>query len=448
MIKRVFLLFIYALLIFSPGFSSIVEMYRESLKIDPYYQQQLINLKSSSIGVSQIDGFYIPYLTLDSGLEKGIVFGEEGLEYFGLSLSMEFKKVFGADISLSIPYTFIPDSSGGNTNEFGDLSLSVRRQLFTEDDALLYRKKASFFSDLFSISQREWTVLSQIIDEIFNKFYYSSLMQQYKKREFVLQRLYENSVNIDEQEDYKKQLLNIEKLTLDIQKNLIDLDEYYSGSSEKTLALKDEAMVLLQDTDIFGYEKDVLSREDILAMKLELEALNIEERFWFLPYVPNPTFIFNASYDFKEIQDSSISFDERFSWSVSVQVQVPITDRGERELESLRRKNGSYIQSLEIEDIVDTARKNLQKIDISRRLSEIDISLKKFDVEDYKDQLEKMRKKFELKIVSLEDLQLSEIDEQIKELELMKLLQQSLLLKISYMMEKNIPVEYVLGGKL
>lgn len=437
MIRTIVLFPLLAFILISSGFGSFWELYTENLKEDITFQQQSLRLMSAEQGYKQYEDFFQPYVTFGTGKGNGMIFNEEGLKSSSFGLNANLLHVFGTDIGLSIPFSYVKDrkSSNGESQEdfkIENISMNISRDLISEDNADKLQKKADMLSASFTLNQAAWTVFIGTVKSIFDIRYNRELLLLYEKKSDIYSELMEEATDSDNRRNYEKMYLNAEKLRIGVESIMLELSKYEVLTDEDVDSIYGEILLLIPDMYENSVEKDIFLRNDIRSLALSKQAAEEKAELWFLPYFPNPHLTFTPSFN---VADPELDFEDRFSWSLSVQCDMTLFDRGEMESESISRKGNAEIKKLEYSQKTDSLEKKIESLHLEEKKSMLDYEIKQIDYQIVKESYERNQKLYKKGYITQNDMKLSEIEFIQKKLDYEKAFQQLLMDKLNIMKE-------------
>jgi len=405
---------------------NLIGIFNQRLNDDISYKKLLLQNQGNQLQVNKYDSFYQPYFSISTN-KNAISFGENGFEQLGFDFNTKFLNFYGYNIGITIPYNFYKEENivANRENGFGNWSINISTDLFPEWQNDYLRKKADLLDSNYQIIQRKWTILSEIINDVFDFIYYNGILQIYEER-YKIYLNFENEANDEKiKNSYKKTRLGLEKSILEIKSLLLDYEDLTCMNREEIFSLYKQIISTMPHfrEQILGNWEEYCNNYQIQAYNLRLSASKNEQDNWLLAYIPNPKFNFGAAYlNGKESEGKN--WDERFSWNFSVSFSIDILDRGEMDYEALQRKENYTILSMEYFNLISDKENRIKKILIKNDMLDIDLKIKDIDLEDALDSQKRSSDLKELGFLNQQDLILKVTDVQMKELERAKIIQQ------------------------
>jgi outer membrane protein TolC len=419
------------------GFSSIIDLLRNGLESDLSYQKLLLEKKSAEAKIKQYNGFYIPYVSLSSG-SNGFVFDESGLKTGTFALNANFLHLWGAEVGVSLPYSYTRNEEQTGW-AFDSIGLTMSREVFAEEESEKLETEAAVLSASFSCNQRVWEVFKELAQSLFDYRYYQKLYEHYQQRAAIYKEFWAQENDRTTKETYRSQYLSYEQLITETQSLLVDYKKWNAYSGEELDTLYEEILSLVRshystcDTTVY------MQRPDIRALSLQVQSAEKTEALWFLPYLPNPELKLNANFD---IHTEDISFVQRISWTLSVQVEVPIIDRGERDSEAQNRKKGKELKELEYRQTINSLEDEFEKMLLKQKSLLLKIELTEIEVSQSLEKLQRDERLQKLGYITERELQIAKMDHKEKEMEFDRAQQEQVTSQIEILKEINA----LLGG--
>ena len=451
---------------FLPEDALVWDEFRERLDADPDYRRLELKVKSSEMLVDQYAAFYIPYISLNAGPGQGFSYNRnfvsedvEAHQYksktdMNFSLSADFLHVLGTDFGIRIPVQYSAteyfgdqDSEGGEFN-INYVGFTANRKLITEEHAKELENQANRLADLYNLNQTRWGIFLELAKDCFDTVYFTRLKSLTDHQAEVFERLYNNETDDSVRKNYKRQLLMARQTSKTAEKKLMTIGV---GSEKDRERLYEEFITLIPKLyKAYGLEHVALENLYIRSLRLELEKAREEEDFWFLPLIANPEFSFELDYYVKDVDETisgqTIALYEKgdFSFSMGVKATLPITDRGERELEVLNRKNNADIARLQLEDAIEQRRERLEGYGIDIELAELELELKELELSEARDDSEEAEKLYKKGFNTKEDRDLAHIAREKAKVDYLNALHQYFMTELTILKESGL----ILGGNL
>ena len=449
-----------------PEDALVWDKFREKLAADPDYRQLELKLKSSQMLVSQYASFYIPYISLNAGAGQGFSYNRnfvseavEDHQYksktdMNFSLSADFLHVLGTDFGIRIPVQYSAtsyfgekESDGGDFNN-NYIGFTANRKLITEEHAKELENQANRVADLYNLNQKRWGIFIELAKDCFDTVYYTRLKSLTEKQAKVFERLYNSATEDSVRKNYKRQLLMAKQTSKTAEKKLMTIGV---GSEMNLDRLYEELMTIIPKLyKEYGLERMTLETLYIQSLRLQLEKAREEENLWFMPLIANPEFSFELDYYVKDV-DETISGNDiliykkgDFSFSMGVSATLPITDRGEREVEVLNRKNNADIARLRLEDAIEQRQERLEGYGIYIELAELELELKELELSEAKDDAEETVKLYEKGFSTEEDKDLARIAREKAKVDYLNALHQYFMTELTLLKDSGL----ILGGNL
>jgi len=420
-------LFFYLLLIlfFSSSFGNLWDLYKIEISKDPSYLSALQDLKQVELPLKRYEKFLTPYLELVVGSGVNILkITDEGIGSFTVSFNLNFLKVYGNSIGISFPIEIDPK----NRNvDFKYPSLSVSRKLFQEQRAEYLEALADYYNSLWSLQIIEWNKLREIVKNQFDWWYYSKLRELNIQKLEILKEKMSLTVDEEEKENFKKQILQLQKLLLNYEDSLKNID------TECSYELYEDILKSLNDLISKAPKSLKAKREDLIALQYRKESATEKAKLWYLPYIPNPSLGFSIGYDSNEI-----------NWELSVSLNYTLFDYGERKLQSESRKVNPKIRNLELETKQKEISRNISNLMNSLESLSIEKELKLMELEDSKKQLDRNKELLEKGFITEPDFELSRIEYELLTVEVQNLEHDILLKKLDFLVERGYDLDF--GG--
>ena len=411
---------------------SFEELYRQNLNKSSTYVQAEMNLKNAELEMKQIDQFFVPYLqislntilkaeitTPESETEVGgFIFNSSGnMIGYSFSLNTNFAEVFGTSIGLSFPFKiyFDDDKSGfygpWSTVEeklYEQIAIVASRDLKKVDKAERLSTESKYYSALSSYYLAQTNEFINTVEDIFNRYYNEKVIELSQKQINILQNQYNTATEEKAKEEIEKQILTAQKSLESLKANNVSL-EYFDFSENlynETKNIIDN--IISQNTYV---SKDITERLDLKALILNEEASNIQKKFWFLPYLPFSKLTLS-------VQPFTIDEEDKWkpTWSIGLDFQLTIFDKGERKLASDNMK--SNLANLTYEESVKKIEETIRGLETKRKTLSYDINIAYIDLKNAQEDYEKNIDLYKKGFITQDDLSLSEITLQMNKLNL------------------------------
>ena len=414
---------------------SFEELYRQNLNKSSTYVQAEMNLKNAELEMKQIDQFFVPYLqiSLNTILKAeittpevtkksetevgGFIFNSSGnMIGYSFSLNTNFAEVFGTNIGLSFPFKIYFETSpkGDEEGFYGPWNLSdqiavvASRDLTKIDKAERLSTESKYYSALSNYYLAQTNEFINTIEDIFNRYYNEKVIELSQKQINILQNQYNTATEEKAKEEIEKQILTAQKSLESLKANNVSL-EYFDFSENlynETKNIIDN--IISQNTYV---SKDITERLDLKALILNEEASNIQKKFWFLPYLPFSKLTLS-------VQPFTIDEEDKWkpTWSIGLDFQLTIFDKGERKLASDNMK--SNLANLTYEESVKKIEETIRGLVTKRKTLSYDINIAYIDLKNAQEDYEKNIDLYKKGFITQDDLSLSEITLQMNKLNL------------------------------
>lgn len=398
------------------SFSNFWQLYETELLKVPEYLKATQNLKQAELNLKQFESFLNPYLELTFGAEP-LVINKNGVNTFSMSFNLNFLKVYGSSIGISFPL----DVDFKNSSIDLDYpSLKISRNLFQEQRSEHLEALSNYYNSLWNLKEIEWSKLKELINDIFNWWYYGELKKlNVEKLEFLKQKMSEIKEE-SEKKELKNQILEIQKLLLNYENILknISINCSYELYEETLKSIKK----LIEEVP--KTSKSV--REDLLAIEYSKAAAFEKAKLWYLPYLPNPSLGISFGYNNGE-----------FNWSINISLSYTLIDHGEKKFQSENRKVDLKIKELEYLNKQKEITDNLTTVMNSIDSLMIEKELENLKIKNSSEQLVKDKKLFEKGFITISDLNLSRIENEILKVEYQNIENKILIRKIDFLIARG-----------
>jgi hypothetical protein len=390
--------------------ADLADVFRHRLENNVSYQKALLQYEQARYTVKQQKDVFIPYLGIETGrFQMGTMTGgssrdaeapapfSTGLDF---SLQASFLNVLGTNIVISAPLSW--ESKQGFSPEFPTLTAS--RSLFEESSIERLEARAQLLKSESQISTIEASEFAALAKDIFNYYYYQQATEVKKEYACNYERLLEATRDRSEARDLKRQWYTVRKGLLESESILGNLTQQDTGfASADVEPLYNELLAVAKSWESELPNPDSLPAEgeNIKALRLSLEAAERQQAFWFLPYIPNPSFSGSISYDLEK---------KALEWSVSIGFELAILDRGERASESLLRKRGEHIAELELQNAIRTSRSSLERDWREKEILWLDYEITSMDREESHESYQDAEELYEGGFISREEFELQELE--------------------------------------
>ena len=428
---------------------SFEELYKQNLNKSSTYVQAEMNLKNAELEMKQIDQFFVPYLqiSLNTILKAeittpevtkksetevgGFIFNSSGnMIGYSFSLNTNFAEVFGTSIGLSFPFKiyFDDDKSGfygpWSTIEYITTSagtpITVEEKLYEQiaivasrdlkkvDKAERLSTESKYYSALSSYYLAQTNEFINTVEDIFNRYYNEKVIELSQKQINILQNQYNTATEEKAKEEIEKQILTAQKTLEGLKANNVSL-EYFDFTEDlytETRNIIDT--IISQNTDV---SIDLSERLDLKALHLNEESSKIQKKFWFLPYLPFSKLTLS-------VQPFTIDEEDKWkpSWSIGLDFQLTIFDKGERKLASDNMK--SNLANLTYEESLKQIEETIMGLETKRKTLNFDVSINQIDLKNAQEDYEKNIDLYKKGFITQDDLSLSEIALQMNKLNL------------------------------
>lgn len=394
------------LIVTTPAFTSdwstiLADRLEESVE----YREATLERRGAEVRAGVRTRPVAPYLEIGTG-QTGILIEDGELQPVQLRSTLALRHILGATVELGVP--FLLTESEEIT---GPVSVRISRPLFSEDGADASGARAA----LLRARNRERSVYLDVklglVREILDARYSMQLLQANRANLHVLERVYELAVDPQDRREVSRRILRMERGILQAEYRLQDLDDRVRREGE---SLYSEVMAL-SELWLEEISPEMLlpaASPTLLAQEYELVAAQFRADRSFLPWVPNPLFRAGVEYD---------PWEESFQWSLSVQFDMTVLDRGERQLEYIRRREQVEIERLRLHRLADTLEQQVAELRHRLRILEYDRRLKVLDIEDEEGNVREVRALYEAGFETEENLIVAETDLSVEELELIQI---------------------------
>ncbi len=377
---------------------TFMDLLKERLESDTGYLTALKYVNEAKQLLKSDTLWFLPYFDLDTRLS---LYDEL---HFDVNPTISFN-VEGWTFTLS------------NMISMNDKSVVEKGWTFSLTKELFDDEKVNDLEIISNLFKRKWDLLSnknrvfkKLVQEIFDSWLKRRKIEILNERIKIMRRKLEedkSKVGLTISEDeillMEKSIISLENNVKKLEKDLINTinvdDELYREVIDIIKA------ILKIDTEIFNVE----SRLDVKAQKLLLEAAEEKKRRVFLEYFPSPRLYINW-FENPPQGSKNFSIGFEFKWSIS--------DRGERE-NKVENVNLDYrIAKANYENLLDAVKKEFEEIKKNLEMVKQQKELARIDLELTRNEYERTSQKFKQGLISEEDLMLSKLDVEEKELAL------------------------------
>ena len=376
-------------------------IYKARLDASAAYLEAKLALKSAEVAYNHYIKPYLPTLSLATTTGSAFSLGNGGFTAGILTPSLTLENLLGADLSLKTP---LKASSSGGIG-FGNPSLSLTRDLFTETGADRLDAEAAIIAAKAAIKKAEDTVRIALATDILNAMYYARLLEVNEKNLVVLERVRKATVDPSLIRELERRVLGARKSELVASNALAGLDEEIKNNAE---SLYEDVLRMQATWTASIKENEPKSSMSVRALELSLQAALKRKDFSILPYLPNPKLTASLSYDVDK---------QQVDWGLSLSLSYDAVDKGENALSVLKREENPQIFTLKLGD----ARKNLtdgiRKTRETLEILDLDRKLQELDVADAQDDVTLLERLYNGGYVSEEDLVITQIDLSVEQIE-------------------------------
>ncbi len=387
------------------------ELYEQNLEKSSAYTQAELNLRSAQLEMNKIDNFFVPYLgisvdTMKTGIipagtttVSGLVFEEENITGYRISLDVNFLEVWGAQVGVSFPFTLnTNDEWTIDTPGASEIAISLSRDLTIIDKAERLKTESAYYDALSKYYMAQTNELITTIEDIFTRHYNEEMIQTYQDEIEILNQQYNLSTDEDEKESLEKQILTAQKNLETLRSNNAPL-EYFEYTDELYNQTKDIVERIINENQ--NYPTNIEERLDLKSLQLQEEASEIESNFWFIPYLPFNTISVSMNPFFEEGENLIDNL------SISVGFQLAILDKGERKLASDTMKTN--VAALTYDESIIEIENAIRNLETTRKTLNYDVKIKQIDLENAMENYDRNKELNNQGYITKEELKLSEI---------------------------------------
>jgi hypothetical protein len=381
--------------------SSLDELIAERLARSVPYRQAVLQHRVAQQALQRLERFYVPYVTLGvSPPGSTYLFSSEGLSPLAFRPSVLFSNVLGAEIEAGFPVTLALGSSDeADAVTLGNPTLSVTRRLFEESDVQKLNARAALIRARDAEQSAYADTRMQLVSEVFDAWISRRSLDDTLRRLEVAERVRAASRDATAARSLDRAILLARRSLIQAERTSRTTDprivEDLSRLYEEIGARFD-----LWVADLPGAPAVPRSSAAIAATELDLVAAQARRARAFLPFVPNPTLSAALGYDTEA---------GRVFWGASLQISVPIIDRGERAVAALGRREAAEIERLRLESARASWETTVRGAWDELALLEIDLQVAKLDLEAQQEVTMRTRSLFEGGFVDEEALITSEL---------------------------------------
>lgn len=332
---------------------------------------------------------------------------------FRTFLYFNFIEVFGFGIGINIPVDIYPEGIFNNDISFIDFenslqrtSLSINRSLMKEHKVDRLESEAMYLKSLQNYNDVLSNIFLQTIQKIINFYYYENLIFILENEKIILIEKMNNEIEQKNIDSLKKQLIQKEKDidNLIFSKNNLNLIKYSDEIYNETLSILDS--IIKNSNNLFELNLD--NRYDIEALNLNVEKSNIQKSFWWLPYFPNININLNFSnFDFFNNDQEENSFFDNLNWSIGLNFEFLIYDRGQRRLAAKNRRNP--LDDLILNETLDNYHNSYNSIIHNDMLFNYDMEIINLEIKTMQKEIEKNKLLYKNNFISRNDFNLINI---------------------------------------
>jgi outer membrane protein TolC len=390
------------------------DVYTERLEGTYSWRQARLQLAQAELAYTQVTKPYLPTITVGTSGQTSI--GIQNGQFSGAAFRSDlvFSGLLGADLSLQAPLSFTKDGEF----KLGSPALIVSRKLFVETTANRLSAQASLLRTRNTLREAELAVRTQLVSDVFNAVYSSRLLAANQRSLTMLERDLAATVEATARRELERRILQAQRSILSTSSALANIDERIKANAD---ILYEQLMTRIQDWIPAIPASNPLTSASIQSQEYSLAAAEKRRDWSFLPYVPNPTFSANLSYN----PDKS-----ELNWGMGLSFSLTVLDKGERDLAALQRQENAVLEQLQLDsarksltDTVNQARDRLKTLELDRQI-------KSYDVADKTEAATRLQALYNGGFTSAEKLLSGQIDAAIAELDAMKIEQDILLQKL------------------
>ena len=291
---------------------------------------------------------------------------------------------------------------------YEQIAIVASRDLKKVDKAERLSTESKYYSALSNYYLAQTNEFINTIEDIFNRYYNEKTIELTQKQIDILKNQYESATEEKAKDEIEKQILTAQKTLEGLKANNVSL-EYFDFTEDlytETRNIIDT--IISQNTYV---SKDITERLDLKALILNEEASNIQKKFWFLPYLPFSTLTLKVQPFTSDEND-----EWKPSWSIGLDFQLTIFDKGERKLASDNMK--SNLANLTYEESLKQIEETIMGLETKRKTLNFDVSINQIDLKNAQEDYEKNIDLYKKGFITQDDLSLSEIALQMNKLNL------------------------------
>jgi len=381
-------------------------LFAERLDQSATWRDARLKLRQAELNYDQSAKPWLP--SLSAGTAEKAAFSLQNGEFSGGTIRTDLSMggLFGTDLTLQAPLVIAADGK----LDFPGPSLVASRKLFTESAANRLGLEAALVRARVALREAEDAVGLQLFTDTLNAVYYARLLDTNKLNLEVLERI-KAATHESSQREVERRILQARRGMLLASGSLAAFDAVFREKAETLyteLRTRSAAwMVGIPDSNI-----GPASSPAIRAQELDLAAAEKRKAFSLLPWLPNPSLSAQLSYDQEQA---------KFNWGLGLQISVVLLDRGERELNSLQRKENVTLARLRLENAQKSLGDNVRQARERLEILELDRQIQKLDVEDELDNVTLLKALLADGFTNEENLVMGQIDLSIAQLDAIKI---------------------------
>lgn len=425
--KKCLLIFLLILpMVILASSNSFLNIYNLGLARDPTYQSANINFLQAQNSLDSLTSVFLPTLSLTTSV---LTFNASGLESSArLNINLGILNLYSTKIGLNLPFNL-------NDVSFQTPELSLSRSLIVEYQADLMQAKSTYLNALWSIQNAKWSCFTTLVENIFDWYYYSKMVNLYTQRINVLKDIYNsiNSANQTQKNAAYQQLLSAQSALANYQNSLQTIQPLPNFTPYSTQLYQDTITFVSSMTSNFSTDinvSDVISnRNDIRALQYQYQAYKAQADLWFLPFVPNPTITF------------TVPLNNISGWSISLNLDFSLLYSGENTIQSQQRLTNVKIGQEELQNAITTATLSLKGLILKRKSLQIDLETAQNNAQTALQSFQKTEALYREGLESKDNYILANLDYQESLLSVQRIQQQIILNEIRIMQMEGIPLE-------
>lgn len=380
-------------------------LFADRLQDDIPYREAVLERRAAEIRADVRERPYLPYLELGTG-QDGIRMEDGEVQPLHLRSTLAVRHVMGTTIEVGVPFILY------NSEEItGPVSLRVSRPLFSEDGSAIPAVRAALLRAQHAERSAYLDAKLDLVEEILDAQYSTQLLQVNQENLRVLERVRDLARDPGDEREVSRRILQMERGILQAEYRIKEIAspirEHADRLYEEVLALVDRWLEGISPEMVHPGESPTLQ-----AQQFELAAARYHADRSFLPWVPNPVFSAGVEYD---------PWQDDFRWSLAIQVDATILDRGERSVDSMRRREQVDIERLRLNRMEETLERRVADVRHSLRILDYDRRLKLLDIEDEQQFIEEIRALYDAGFETEENLIVAETDLSVEQLALIQI---------------------------